>query len=181
MLGRLIRPIRPPVTPSRYQSPYNPAKPFSKLPTKSLTQKAYHGSDGFAVTAVLLGLVAMALVAITVIISLACTHYDIKGPASYREAAQSEMEVLASALERDFTLTDIYTDIIGSGEFKVSAEVEQHYALRIETTPTKQTTEIGKRYTIIASPINENRLDVCDTLSLTSDGDRLADKDFCWN
>lgn len=124
---------------------------------------------GFTISEVL---ISMAIIAILFLLTY--PRFSNTADNTHRLMAQSQMEVLALALARDFTLTDAYSDLITEGEFKISPTLEQYYQLKI------QPEEHGNHYTIIASPIGIQTRDECGVLTLNSKGLRTAAYSDCW-
>jgi type IV pilus assembly protein PilE len=125
---------------------------------------------GFTLTELM---IVVALISILTLV--AYPHYFNSSLETNRKAAQSEMQILALALQRDFTLTDVYTDLIKSGETTIPHEVASHYKLSITIQ------ENGGQYAITAQPIRTQIKDPCGTLRLTNHGTRDADRASCWN
>lgn len=138
---------------------------------KALSTKA---SGRFSLRHISLIITLIALSTIGILTILAYPHFTNDSDAPHRRAAQSAMETLALALERDFTLNDAYTDLISEGVFTTTADLSKSYLLRVITENN------GRDYTILATPIGPQTGDACGTLRLTSRGIRSGHKDNCW-
>ena len=125
--------------------------------------------SGFTITELML-----VLGLISILAAIAFPTYFSSTYEAHRKAAQSEMQILALSLERDFTLTDVYTDLITTGEATLPDDVTRHYDIAIQTDAH------GGHYVIIATPIGHQAQDSCGVLQLTSKGGRKAEHADCW-